>query len=100
MSTDQEELSDTRPLTAMELSVAELWQEVLQTTELPAPMDNFFALGGDSMAMVQLEFRMVEEFSVELPPGVVLGAPTIRELSALLDTAVGDKRSSNLSAPT
>lgn len=65
--------------------LAELWREVLQSADLPVPTDNFFALGGDSMAMVMLEFRIREEFSVELPAGVVLGAPTLSELSALID---------------
>jgi len=70
-----------------ERTVATLWSEVLEVNAPPSSTDDFFALGGDSMAMVMLEFRIKEEFSVELPPGSVLGAPTLRELSDLIDRA-------------
>ena len=33
-----------------------------------------------------LEFRIAEEFGVELPTGAVLGASTIRELAMLIDS--------------
>lgn len=72
-----------------ERALAALWNEVLQTAEQPVATDNFFAIGGDSMAMVILELRIKEEFSVELPAGTVLNAPTLRELSAMIDAACG-----------
>jgi acyl carrier protein len=83
----------SQPLSVTERAVAALWSEVLQTAELPGTTDNFFALVGDSMAMVMLEFRIKEEFSVELPAGALLGAPTLRELSALVYAACGGSRS-------
>lgn len=76
-----------KPLNATERAVAELWNEVLQTDQQPSASDNFFSLGGDSMSMVILEFRINEEFSVKLPAGAVLGTPTLGELSALIDLA-------------
>lgn len=76
-----------------ECSVAALWKEVLQLAELPSTSDDFFALGGDSMAMVTLEFRIKEELAVELPAGAVLVAPTLGELSVLVDEACGAPRS-------
>lgn len=82
--------SEDKTITAteeIERSVAALWQEVLQTTEPPRATDDFFALGGDSMAMVTLEFRIKEDLSVDLPPGAILGAPTLRELSTLVAAA-------------
>ena len=79
----------TQSLSATEQTVADLWREVLQTSTQPRPIDNFFDLGGDSMTMVMLEFRLQEEFSVELPVGAVLTAPTIRELSSLVEAATG-----------
>jgi L-aminoadipate-semialdehyde dehydrogenase len=72
-------------LSLTERDVAELWSEVLPMVETLRATDNFFALGGDSMAMVMVEYRIKEEFSVELPPGVMLRAPTLRELSTLVD---------------
>lgn len=84
------------PLSATERGVAELWREVLSAEEIPNGTDNFFALGGDSMAMVMVEYRIKEEFSVELPPGALLAAPTLRELSALVDAVSHGSRGSNV----
>lgn len=71
--------------TEVEQTMATLWSEVLQIPEQPKVDDDFFALGGDSMSMVTLECRIYEEFSVELPAGTLLSAPTLRELSAKVD---------------
>lgn len=70
--------------TDTERMLAELWIEVLRITSAPQPADNFFALGGDSMAMVMLEFRIREQLGVALKPGTVLVAPTLRELSFIV----------------
>ena len=74
--------------------LTELWKEVLQMTHTPQLSDNFFSVGGDSMTMVMLEFRIKEELSVELPVGAVLVAPTLGELSALIQTTVGERHAS------
>jgi acyl carrier protein len=70
---------------ATQLTVAELWAEVLDRQVPPEADDNFFDLGGDSIAMVTLLYRVQEEFSVELAAGALFGAPSVRELSALID---------------
>lgn len=74
-------------LSATERVVAELWQEALQVPTLPSKEDDFFALGGDSMAMATVEFRITEELAVQLPPGATLGASTVSALAALVDAA-------------
>jgi len=78
-----------RPLSSTEALIASLWQEVLQLPDLPTAHDNFFALGGDSMTMTMLEFRINEELSIDVPAGMVLEAPSLRELSRLVDKARG-----------
>lgn len=77
-------------LTDTEQTIASLWNEVLRNTTFPAPMDNFFALGGDSMAMITLEFRIKEETGVALAPGTLLSAPTLRELSQAVDALLSE----------
>jgi len=67
-----------------ERAMANLWQQVLNTPELPDPLDNFFSLGGDSIAMIMAELRIKEEFAVELPAGVVLSTSSLRELVQLV----------------
>ena len=81
-------------LSATESAIAVLWSEVLQLEELPGANDNFFSLGGDSIAMIMVEHRIKEEFAVELPAGTILAAASLCELSALVDT----KRSNSSSA--
>lgn len=73
-------------LTITEHTIANLWNEVLRGVTHLQPTDNFFALGGDSMAMVTLEFRIKEQMGVELAPGTLLSAPTLRELSSTVDS--------------
>lgn len=77
---------ENHSITETERIIAELWKEVLDTPELPSAGDNFFALGGDSTAMVMVEFRIKEELAVDLPTGAILRAPSLRELSALVET--------------
>jgi acyl carrier protein len=72
--------------------VAELWAEVLQLPSTPHGEDDFFALGGDSLTMTMLEFRIMEEIDVELPAGTVLKAPTLGELSSRVDAALSAGR--------
>lgn len=69
---------------ATEAAVARVWSEIL---EIPSPdaNDDFIELGGDSMTMVLTEFRIAEEFSVELPDGAMFTARTVRELAAMID---------------
>jgi len=76
---------EVHTLCETECAIAQLWKEVLQLEEDPTTTDDFFALGGDSMTMVLLEFRIKEEFSIELPVGAVLGAPTVTKMSALVN---------------
>lgn len=69
----------------IERKLASLWQQVLNTGSLPRPSDDFFSLGGDSVAMIMTEMRIKEEFSVDLPEGAMLGASSLHELSQLIE---------------
>jgi acyl carrier protein len=74
-------------LTDTEHLIATLWSEVLQTTQHARPSDNFFDLGGGSIDMITLLYRIHEELSVKLPDNAVFEAPSLRELAALVDAA-------------
>lgn len=71
-----------------EHTLAALWSEILDIPT-PAAEEDFFDLGGDSMTMVMVEFRIMEEFSIPLPAGALLQARTLRELTAFVDERVG-----------
>jgi hypothetical protein len=68
MDTDQKQTThELAQLSSTEHAVAALWREALQMPNFPSATDNFFALGGDSMTMTMVEFRIAEEFSIALP---------------------------------
>ncbi len=79
-------------LTATENVVSAIWAELLQrpTIELD---DNFFQHGGDSMMMMIAQFRVAEELKVELPPGSIAVAPSLRQFCALIDSSIAQSGS-------
>jgi len=85
MSSDSPDTLQTEYKSDNEYKVSAIWQEVLALPELPAPADDFFALGGDSTAMLMVELRIQEELAVEIPTGSLLTTPTVQELARLLD---------------
>lgn len=64
------------PRTDTEWRVAALWNELLGV-ERVGIHDSFFALGGDSLAAMQLVSRIQRAFGVELTVAVVLEAQTV-----------------------
>ena len=49
-----------------ERAVAQIWQEVLQVSDV-SPASNFFELGGDSLRAFQIISRVRDHFGVDLP---------------------------------
>lgn len=89
-------ISDTNKLNASfddlrlnetEHVLAALWTEILQTEDPIKPIDKFFELGGNSIDMVMLLFRIQEEFSIELADGAIFQAESLRELAKLVKAA-------------
>ncbi len=76
------------PRTAVESRMAELWGTLLGIDEVGVH-DNYFDLGGNSLAGLQLLSRVRREFGVALPAVALFEAPTVAALVALLpaDTA-------------
>lgn len=69
-------------------SLREIWSEVLGTRDLSTD-DNFFLVGGDSMALIKL-VALCQEAGLTVTPAMVHEHPTIALLSAAVreDTAV------------
>lgn len=63
--------------------LAKMWSELLKV-ERVGLHDNFFQLGGHSLLVTQLVFRLREVFAVEVPLRMIFDKPTLGELSALL----------------
>lgn len=72
-------------LTVQRLS--RIWQELLHLDAI-SPDQNFFDLGGDSSLGVQMFSHIEETFGVKLPLATLYDAPTIEELSQMLQGEV------------
>jgi acyl carrier protein len=75
-------------LTPTEQRVANLWCEIMQSSPQLSHADNFFALGGDSLAMTMVVFRIQEMFGVELETSSLMEAPELGSFAALIDSAL------------
>jgi acyl-coenzyme A synthetase/AMP-(fatty) acid ligase/acyl carrier protein len=64
------------PQGLVEEQLAEIWQEVLGIDEVGAH-DNFFALGGQSLAAVRVVNRLGQLFDADLPLDLLFDHPTI-----------------------
>ncbi|MGA5820364.1 SDR family NAD(P)-dependent oxidoreductase [Kitasatospora sp. NPDC094028] len=76
------------PATEREQAVATVWQEVLGVEQVGVH-DDFFALGGHSLAAVQIGTKIRNRFGTELDLRDFFDDPTVAHTVALLD-AVGD----------
>ncbi|MGW4113919.1 amino acid adenylation domain-containing protein [Actinosynnema sp. NPDC004786] len=76
---------DDRPVTPEQKAIAELFAELLGVS--PGIHDNFFALGGHSMASMRLVGRIRSVFGVDLALRDVFDSPTVAGLAGRLTGA-------------
>jgi acyl carrier protein len=74
------------PSTETEITIAQLWRELLGVKEIGIH-DNFLELGGDSLMATRLISRMKDVFHQDLPVRLVFEASTVAELSRAVDGA-------------
>jgi amino acid adenylation domain-containing protein len=67
-----------------EEKIAAIWCEVLEREDVGRD-DDFFTLGGDSIATLDLVFALEEAYGVELPVTTIYDAPTVARLADLID---------------
>ena len=73
------------PQTQTELSLIEIWKELLRLKQVNVH-DNFFELGGHSLLATQMISRVRDAFELELPLKSVFEAPTIAQLAPVIET--------------
>ncbi|HEY6351461.1 MAG TPA: non-ribosomal peptide synthase/polyketide synthase [Candidatus Angelobacter sp.] len=76
------------PRTVVEELLVEIWTELLEI-ERVGIHDNFFDLGGHSMLATLVMSRVQRAFKVELPVRILFEEPTIAELAAQIEAALG-----------
>ncbi len=72
----------------VERVIADAWRELLGV-ETISRADDFFALGGHSLAAVRLFARIRKQFAVDLPLATLFQASTLGELSRVVSEAGG-----------
>jgi amino acid adenylation domain-containing protein len=77
------------PRTELEIQIADIWKEVLHRDEVGIH-DNFFDLGGNSLGIIQVNFKMKAVFEREIPALIMFEYSTIasmvRYLEKILDS--------------
>ncbi len=71
------------PRTAMEAELVGIWESVLSVSPIGV-RDDFFALGGHSLAAIQATGRISKRFGRRLPPGAVMQDRTVERLAQRL----------------
>ncbi|HEY3304678.1 MAG TPA: phosphopantetheine-binding protein [Candidatus Binatia bacterium] len=64
--------------------LAEIWAEVLSLDRVGVH-DNFFDLGGHSLAAARVVSQVIKQFRLELPLQSLFKAPTVAEMAAVID---------------
>ncbi|ANZ40556.1 hypothetical protein BBK82_35690 [Lentzea guizhouensis] len=75
------------PRTDAEHILALIWRDVLGRTV--GPHDDFFAVGGDSMAAMRVVARIREAFGADVPADALFQFPTVAELADAVVTGKG-----------
>lgn len=79
----------TPPATATEMALAEIWASVLPVDGPISREDDFFALGGHSLLVIELVHDVAERFGVQLRLAQLFETPTLAELARMIDRVVG-----------
>jgi amino acid adenylation domain-containing protein len=74
------------PRTPTEEVMASIWSNILDVVDVGV-LDDFFALGGHSLLLVQVAAQIREAFEIELPLRSLFEAPVLGALSERIDSA-------------
>lgn len=76
----------TKPnvMSDIERRIAKIWEKTLKVSPIGLH-DDFFVIGGDSLAAVEVMMEVEEEFSIILDPVEILEASTISDLAKMVE---------------
>ncbi|HTN71611.1 MAG TPA: non-ribosomal peptide synthetase [Methylomirabilota bacterium] len=79
-----------RASTEVEKSLVQIWQEVLDVRPVGVH-DNFFDLGGHSLAATRIVSQVIKQFQLEIPLQSLLQSPTVAEMAVVFTEYQGKK---------
>ena len=79
------------PRNAVERRLAAIWQDVLGIRRIGI-RDNYFDLGAESLVTAQVFLQIERQFHRRISPVALFRAPTVEELSRVLDTGERETR--------
>ena len=71
--------------TPAERVVGQIWSDILKIDDIGLH-DDFFDLGGTSLALISVVMRMSERFGLPLETAIVTGGATIAALASAVET--------------
>ncbi|MGI9612289.1 MAG: AMP-binding protein, partial [Acidimicrobiales bacterium] len=78
-----------RAETELEATIVDLWEQVLRTEPIGVD-DDFFALGGDSLAALEMSVALGDLIGAALPDAAAFANTTPRDLAAAIDDVAHD----------
>lgn len=87
----QKEGSVILPSTIYEKTLAEIWSKMLGAYEVSVT-DNFFAVGGNSLHLIEMMIRIKEHFNIEITVNDLLKTMNLKEMARLIDDVVTGKK--------
>ncbi|WP_198299747.1 non-ribosomal peptide synthetase [Tumebacillus avium] len=87
------------PSTPTEHKLAEIWAEELGAEKVGAN-DHFFRLGGHSLLVTRVIFRLRKEFAADVPVRALFETPLLSDLAARIDALPKEKQGVAAAAPT
>jgi amino acid adenylation domain-containing protein len=87
-------LPDVAPRDRLERRLTRIWEEVLAIERI-GTSDDFFELGGDSLAALRIAARAERIAGIPVAPSLLSSAPTIRSLAAAVNEEKRRQRSAD-----
>ena len=78
------------PRSQPERKLGQIWEEVLDVRPI-GMHDDFFALGGHSLAATQVVSQIIKQFQLELPLQSLFQSPTVAEMATVIAEHQGKK---------
>lgn len=82
-------ISGVSPVTEKERELLAIWQHLFSSQQI-AVTDNFFALGGHSLLLIQLQNLLQEKYNVNLTLASLFKVPVLRKMAEMIQRVAVD----------